>query len=83
MRLIEVNAQCRHLKKLTCEGILRQVFIRVYRMETQSVMSVFSTQFCELLLLSPFLWFNYLPFSIFLVPPLDFVVGVPYFYFGT
>ncbi len=26
-RLIEGNAKCRHLKKLTCEGILWQVFI--------------------------------------------------------
>jgi hypothetical protein len=27
---IETNAKCRHLKKLSCKGILRQVFIRVY-----------------------------------------------------
>jgi hypothetical protein len=27
LRLIEGNAKCRHLKKLTCEGILWQVFI--------------------------------------------------------
>jgi hypothetical protein len=26
-RLIESNAKCRHLKYLTCKGILRQVFI--------------------------------------------------------
>jgi hypothetical protein len=25
-RLIEINAKCRHPKKLTCKGILRQVF---------------------------------------------------------
>jgi hypothetical protein len=27
IRLIEGNAECRHLKKLICKGILRQVFI--------------------------------------------------------
>jgi hypothetical protein len=27
IRLIEGNSKCRHLKKLTCEGTLRQVFI--------------------------------------------------------
>jgi hypothetical protein len=27
IRLIEGNAKCRHLKKLTCKGTLRQVFI--------------------------------------------------------
>jgi hypothetical protein len=26
--LKEVNAKCRHLKKLTCKGILQQVFVR-------------------------------------------------------
>ncbi len=35
-------------KKLTCKWTLRQVFIRVYRLEIQSVMLVFSTQLCEL-----------------------------------
>ncbi len=33
-------------------------FNRVYRLEIQSVMLVFSTQLCKLLPLSPFLWFN-------------------------
>jgi hypothetical protein len=28
----EGNAKCRQLKKLTCKGTLRQVFIRVYRL---------------------------------------------------
>jgi hypothetical protein len=28
---IDTIAKCRHLKKLTCKGTLRQVFIRVYR----------------------------------------------------
>jgi hypothetical protein len=31
IRLIEGNAKCPQLKKLTCKGTLRQVFIRVYR----------------------------------------------------
>jgi hypothetical protein len=36
-------------KKFTCKGTLRQVFIRVNRLEIQSVVLVFSTQLCELL----------------------------------
>ncbi len=59
IRIIEVNAKCCHLKKLTCKGTLRQVFIIVYRL-------VFSTQLCDLysplLPLSPSLWFNFPPF---------------------
>jgi hypothetical protein len=44
------KAKCRHLKKLTCNGTFRQVLIiRVYRLEIQSVILVFSTQLCELL----------------------------------
>ncbi len=43
------------------KGTLRQVFIIVYRLEVQSVMLVFSTQLCELLALSPSLWFNSSP----------------------
>ncbi len=43
------EAKFRHLKKLTCKGTSRQVFIRVCRLEIQSVMLVFSTQLCELL----------------------------------
>ncbi len=39
--------------KLNRRGTLRQVFIRVYRREIQSVMLVFSTQLCELLLPLP------------------------------
>ena len=39
----DTKAKCRHLKKLTCKMTLRQVFIRVYRLEMQSVMLVFST----------------------------------------
>ncbi len=52
--------QCKMLssKKLTCEGTLRQVFIRVYRLAIQWVMLVFSTQLCELLPFSPSLLFN-------------------------
>jgi hypothetical protein len=30
IRLIEVNAKCRHLKKLTCKGTLRRLFIGAY-----------------------------------------------------
>ncbi len=37
---------------------LRKVFIKVYRLEIQSVMLVISTQLCELLPLSPSLWLN-------------------------
>jgi hypothetical protein len=46
---IDNKAKCRHLKKLTCKETLRQVFNRVYRLEIQSVMLVFSTKLCELL----------------------------------
>ncbi len=41
------KAECRHLKNFTCKGTLRQVFLRAYRLEIQSVMLVFSTQLCE------------------------------------
>jgi len=34
---IDATAKCRHLKILTCTWTLRQVFIRVYRLEIQSV----------------------------------------------
>ncbi len=34
----DTTAKCRHLKKLTCKGTLRQVFIRGYRLVIQSVM---------------------------------------------
>ncbi len=47
-------------RKMTCEGTLRQVFIRVYRLEIQSVMLVLSTQICELCL-SPLLPSSTLP----------------------
>jgi hypothetical protein len=40
---IDTKAKCRHLKILTCRGTLRQVIIRVYRLEIQSVMLVSST----------------------------------------
>jgi hypothetical protein len=49
IRLIEVNAKCHHLKKITRKRTLRQGFIKVYRLDIQSVMLVFSTQLCELL----------------------------------
>jgi hypothetical protein len=41
---IDNNPKCPHLRKLTCKGTLRQVFIRVYRLEIQPVMLIFSTQ---------------------------------------
>jgi hypothetical protein len=49
---IDTKEKCRHLKKLTCKGTLRQVFIIDHRLEIKSVMLVFSTQ------LEPSLWFN-------------------------
>ncbi len=42
--ITDTDAKCRHLKILTCKETLRQVFIRVYSPEIQSVMLVFSTQ---------------------------------------
>jgi len=53
---IDTKAKCRHLKILTCKGTLRQVFIRVYRLEIKSIMLVFLTQLFELWPLSPSLW---------------------------
>jgi hypothetical protein len=37
----ETKLKCRHLRKLTCKWTLRQVFVKVYRLEMQSVMLVF------------------------------------------
>jgi hypothetical protein len=54
----DTMAKCHNLKLLTCKGTLRQVLIRVYRLEIISVMLVFSTQICELLPLLSSLWFN-------------------------
>ncbi len=45
---IYTKAKCPHPKNLTCKGTLRQMFIRVYRLDIQSVMLVFSTHLCEL-----------------------------------
>ncbi len=42
---IDTKAKCRQLKKLTGKVTLPQVFIRVYRLELQSVVLVFSTGF--------------------------------------
>jgi hypothetical protein len=61
IKYIGTKAKCRHLKKLTYKGTLRQVFIRIYRLEIQSVMLVFSTQLCEPL--------PHLPFSLVQPPP--------------
>ncbi len=41
IRFIEVNAKCRHLKILACKGTLRQVFIRVYRLEIANFLRTF------------------------------------------
>ncbi len=49
----DTKSKWRHLKILTCKGTLRQVFVRVYRLEIQTVMLVFSTQLCVLLPLYP------------------------------
>jgi hypothetical protein len=44
----DIKAKCRHLKILTCKETLWQVFKRVYKLDIQSVMLVFSIQLCEL-----------------------------------
>ncbi len=49
MNHIDTKAKCLDLKLLTFKGTLRKMFIRVYRLEVQSVMLVFSNQLCELL----------------------------------
>jgi hypothetical protein len=49
------------LQLFTCKVSLRQVFIRVYRLEIQSVMLSFLTQLCELLPLSPFALVQLIP----------------------
>jgi hypothetical protein len=59
---IDTKAKCRNLKKnWPVKRTLRQVFIRVYRLEIQSDTLIFSTRLCELLPLEPFLWFNSSP----------------------
>jgi hypothetical protein len=40
IRLIEDNTKCR--KKMACKGTLRQMFIRVYRLEIASFLSTVS-----------------------------------------
>jgi hypothetical protein len=58
---IDTKPKCHNPKLLTCKGTLRQVLIRIYRLEIISVMLVFSTQICELLPLLSSLWFNFPP----------------------
>ncbi len=66
IRLIEGNAKCRHLKKLSCKGTLRLVFIRVCSQFLAYIQSccyfkpsfVICTLTCRL---SPSLWFNFPP----------------------
>ncbi len=56
---IETKAKGCHLKKFTCKGTLRQVFIRVYRLELHfNHILVFLTQLCELLTLQSSLRFE-------------------------
>jgi hypothetical protein len=47
--IIHTKAKCRHLKKLTCKETLRQMFIRVYGLEIQSVTVGIFVPACELL----------------------------------
>jgi hypothetical protein len=42
IRLIESNANCRHLTKLTSGGTLWQVFFRVYGLEIANFLHTFS-----------------------------------------
>ncbi len=42
-KLYRYQSKMSSSKKLTCKGTLRQAFIRVYRLEIQSVMLVFSS----------------------------------------
>jgi hypothetical protein len=67
IRLIEGNAKCRHLKKLTRERTLRQVIVRVYRLEIANFLCTFShvgifipalDLYSPVLPLSHSLWFN-------------------------
>jgi hypothetical protein len=51
INFIDAKAKCRHLKKFIRKGTLRQLFIRIYRLEIQLVSLVYLTQLCELLLL--------------------------------
>ena len=61
-RVKVVSAKGCHLKKFTCKETLRQVFIKVYRLELHfNHMLVFLTQLCELLTLQSSFWFNSSP----------------------
>jgi hypothetical protein len=42
IRLIKVNAKCRHLKKIICKGTLRQVFIMLHGLEIENFLYTFS-----------------------------------------
>jgi hypothetical protein len=52
VRLIEVNAKCRNLKIWAWKGTLRQVFIRVYRLE----MAIFLRTFSHVGIFNPGMW---------------------------
>ncbi len=45
---IDTKAKCRHTKNLTCKG-LRQVFVRVYRLDMQSIIWYFRPSFVNCL----------------------------------
>jgi hypothetical protein len=53
----DTKAKFRYLTKFTCKGTLRQVFIRVYSLEIQSVILLFRPSFVNCCP-SPLLWFN-------------------------
>jgi hypothetical protein len=46
IRLIKSNATCRHMKKLTSKGTLRQVFIRVFRLKIANLWCTLYSQSC-------------------------------------
>ncbi len=76
-KCIDIKAKSRYKKIWQCEGtLLRQVFIKVCRLEIQSVMLVFSTHLCELLPLKPSFWFNFPPLPCIKVQYIQTVCGL-------
>jgi hypothetical protein len=45
IKYIDTKAKCRHLKELASKGILRKVFIRVFRLEIQYIQSYWYFRF--------------------------------------
>jgi hypothetical protein len=67
---IDTKAKCCHLKISTFKGTLRQLFSCLSEFidwRGDTVILVVPTQLCEVLLLSPFLWFNSPPFPVWIV----------------